>query len=57
MKESRIFPFAVIAAAFLVFSTAERFQATAAETTGEAPVEFTYGGIAPDKTKITCSMR
>ncbi|PYI94302.1 MAG: hypothetical protein DME97_02255 [Verrucomicrobia bacterium] len=52
-----ISPFAVLAAAFLVFSTAERFQAAAAETAGEAPVEFTYGGIAPDKTKFVYKIK
>src|SRR5438046_2983835 len=52
-----ISPFAVLAASFLVFSTAERFQAAAAETAGEAPVEFTYGGIAPDKTKFVYKIK
>jgi hypothetical protein len=47
-----IAPFIVVAAAFLALSMVGTSQATAAQTTTEAPVEFTYGGIAPDKAKI-----
>src|SRR5436305_14651025 len=52
-----ISPLAVVAAAVLVFSTVENSQAAAPPTTAEAPVEFTYGGIAPDKTKITYKIK
>ena len=52
-----ISPLAVVAAAVLVFSTVENSQAAAPPTTAEAPVEFTYGGIAPDKAKITFKVK
>lgn len=57
MRTSRISPFTVIAAVLLTFSSAETSRAAAPPTTGEAPVEFTYGGIAPDKTKITYTIK
>jgi len=57
MKRSSISPFAVVAAAFLGFSPAEASRAAAAPTTGDAPVEFTYGGIAPDNAKITYKIK
>ena len=44
-----ISPFAVVAAALLVFLTVENSRAATSPTTAEAPVEFTFGGIAPDK--------
>ena len=43
-----ISPFAVVAAALLLFSTVENSQAATSPTTGEAPVEFIYGGITPN---------
>jgi hypothetical protein len=57
MKGSVISPFSVGAAAFLAFSIVENSQAATAPTTAEAPVEFTYGGIAPDKVKITYKIK
>ena len=52
-----ISPFAVVAAALLVFSTVENSQAATSPTAAEAPVEFTYDGIAPDKAKITYKVK
>ena len=52
-----ISPSAVVAAAFLALSTVGNSQATASPTTAEAPVEFTFGGIAPDKSKITYKVK
>jgi hypothetical protein len=57
MKGSVLSPFAVIAAAGLAFSTPEHSLAAASPTTGEAPVEFTFGGIAPDKTKFVYKIK
>jgi hypothetical protein len=57
MKRSVISPFAVVLAALLTFSPPEHSQAAASPTTAEAPVEFTYGGIAPDKEKITYKVK
>ncbi len=50
-----ISPFAVVAAAFLSLSSASGAAGPATAT--EAPVEFTYSGIAPDKTKITYKIK
>jgi hypothetical protein len=47
----------VVAAAFLAFSTVENSQANASPATGEAPAEFTYDGIAPDKAKIVYKIK
>jgi len=47
-----VIPFAAVTAAFLAFSIVGNSQTATAPTTAEAPVEFTYGGIAPDKEKI-----
>jgi len=52
MNRSGISTFAAIAAAFLFFATTPRSPAA-----DEAPVEFTYGGIAPDKSKITYTIK
>ena len=57
MKRSRISPFAAIIAAFLGLSPADNSHAADSPTAGEAPVEFTYGGIAPDKTKFTYKIK
>jgi hypothetical protein len=57
MKGSVISPFAAIAAAFLALSAVETSQAVSAPVAAEAPVEFTYGGIAPDKSKITYKIK
>jgi len=57
MKGSVISPFAVVAATFLALSTVENSQAAAAQITAEAPVEFTYGGIAPDKAKFVYTIK
>jgi hypothetical protein len=57
MKGSVITPFVAFAAAFLAFSIVENSQAATSPTTAEAPVEFTYGGIAPDKVKITYKIK
>lgn len=57
MKESVISLSAVVAAALLALATAGNSQAVAAPTTAEAPVEFTYGGIAPDKTKFVYTIK
>ncbi len=48
---------AIIAAASLGFVATESSHAAAPSTTAEAPVEFTYGGIAPDKTKFTYQIK
>ena len=56
MKGSVISPFAAVAAAFLALGTVENSQA-AASPAGEAPVEFTFGGIAPDKLKFTYKVK
>jgi hypothetical protein len=52
-----ISPFAVVAAAVLGLSSVETSRAAASPTTAEAPVEFTFGGIAPDKSKITYKIK
>ena len=52
-----ISPFAAVTAALLAFSVVENSQAATSLTTPEAPVEFTYGGIAPDKVKITYKIK
>ena len=52
-----ISPSAVVAAAFLALSTVGNSQAIAAPTPAEAPVEFTFGGIAPDKAKFTYKVK
>jgi hypothetical protein len=52
-----ISPFAVVAAAFLSFSMVKNSQAAASQPAAEAPVEFTYGGIAPDKEKIVYKIK
>jgi hypothetical protein len=57
MRRPVISPFAAVAAACLAISTAEPSQAAASPTTAEAPVEFTFGGIAPDKAKITYKIK
>lgn len=57
MKKSWITPLALVAAAFLVVSTVETFEAIAAPALQDAPVEFTYGGISPDKTKLTYKIK
>lgn len=57
MKRLVISPFPVVAAAFLSLSAIENSQAAASPAAAEAPVEFTFGGIAPDKTKITYTMK
>jgi hypothetical protein len=57
MKGSVISPLAAVAAAFLALSTVQNFQSAAAPTTAGAPVEFTYGGIAPDKTKFVYTIK
>jgi hypothetical protein len=53
MKGLVISPFAAVAAIFLALSAVETSRAA----TAEAPVEFTYGGIAPDKSKITYTIK
>jgi hypothetical protein len=55
--EPVIKPFAVAAAAVLAFLIAANSQAVASSPTTEAPVEFTFGGIAPDKAKITYKIK
>lgn len=47
----------MVTAAFLAFSTVENSQAVASPSTAEAPIEFTYGGIAPDKAKIVYKIK
>jgi hypothetical protein len=49
--------FTVVAAAALGLSPVETFRAAASPTTAEAPVEFAFDGIAPDKTKITYKIK
>jgi hypothetical protein len=49
MKGSVISPFAVVAVALLTLATVENSQAAASQPATEAPVEFIYGGITPDK--------
>ena len=57
MKVSVISPFAVAAATFLALAAGENSQAATTPTTAEAPVEFTFGGIAPDKLKFTYKVK
>jgi hypothetical protein len=57
MKESVVSLVVVVTAAFLVFSTADNCRAADSKATDAAPVEFTYGGIAPDKVKITYKIK
>jgi hypothetical protein len=52
-----ISPFASAAAVFLAFAAVENSRAADASTPGEAPVEFTFGGIAPDKLKFTYKVK
>jgi hypothetical protein len=52
-----ISPFAMAAAALMAFSLVGNSRAATSLTTAEAPVEFTYGGIAPDKAKITYKIK
>jgi len=52
MNRSGISTFAVIAASFLAFASAPNSPAA-----GEAPVEFTYGGIAPGGTQISYKIK
>jgi hypothetical protein len=52
-----IVPFAVVATVFLAFSMAGNSPAARTETTAEAPVEFIYGGISPDKAKFTYKVK
>ena len=57
MKGRAISRFAVVAATVLVFSTGKPSQAAASPATADAPVEFTFDGIAPDKAKITYKIK
>lgn len=57
MNKSGISLFAVTVATLLAFSTADSSRAVAAETTGAAPVEFTYDGVAPDKETFTYKIK
>jgi hypothetical protein len=50
-------PFAAVAVALLALSIVENSQAAASQTTAEAPVEFIYGGITPDKAKISYKIK
>ena len=56
MKGSVISLVAVAAAAFLAVAV-ENSRAAAPPTPGEAPVEFTFGGISPDKLKFTYKVK
>src|SRR6266404_2061930 len=57
VKGRAISRFAVVAATVLVFSTGKPSQAAASPATADAPVEFTFDGIAPDKAKITYKIK
>ena len=57
MKESVISPFAVVAIALLTFSVVETSPAATPEATAEAPVEFIYGGITPDKSNFAYKIK
>jgi hypothetical protein len=52
-----ISPCVVVAAAFLAFATIDSSQAAAPPTNAEAPVEFTYVGIAPNKTEFLYTIK